>query len=77
MQLLGLGWFIDSGEEKFDIWLLEIYWFSITFVRGKFEFLKCQDWRIRVMHKQSPLDQNHFSAIRKSAIGYLSMEVCD
>ena len=48
MQLLRLGWFIDSDQEKFDIWLWEIDGFSITFVHGKFASPKCRDWRIRV-----------------------------
>ena len=74
MQLLRLGWFTDSDHEKFDIWLWEIYGFSIPFVRRKFASPKCQDWRIRVMHKQSTSDQNHCSVIRKHVIGYLSME---
>ena len=37
--------------KKFDTKLLEICGFSITFVRGKFESPKCEDWRIGVMHK--------------------------
>ena len=76
MQLLRLGWFIDSDWEKFDIWLWEIYGFSITFVRGKFESPKSQDWRTQVMHKQSISDQNHYSATQKRVIGYKSMEEC-
>ena len=74
MQLLRLGWFIDSDSEKFDIWLWETYGFSITFFQGKFAFPKCRDWRIRVMRKQSTSDQNHCSATRKHVIGRLLME---
>ena len=59
---------------KFDIWLLEIHGFSITFVRGKIASPKCQGWRIRVMHKQSTLGQNHCCATRRRVKGYLSME---
>ena len=40
MQLLRLGRFIDSDWEKFDIWLWEIYGFSITFVRVKIRVSK-------------------------------------
>ena len=40
---------------------------------GEKESPKCQDWRIRVMHKQSTLGQNLCYAIRKRVIGYLWM----
>ena len=62
------------GLGKFDIWLWEIYGFSITFVRRKFESPKCQDWSMRVMHKPSILGENHCYAIRKRLVGYLLME---
>ena len=47
---------------------------SITFVRGKFASPKCQDCRIRVMHKQCTSVQNHCSAIRMRVIGCLSTQ---
>ena len=40
---------------------------------GKFEFPKCQVWRIRAMHKPSILGRNHCCATRKLAIGSLSL----
>ena len=38
---------------------------------GKFEFPKCQDWRIRVMHKPSFSGQSHRCATRKRPTGFL------
>ena len=67
------GWFTDSGKEKSNIWLLEIFGCNIMFVEGKFESPKCQDWRIREMHKPSILGRNHCCATQKLAIGSLSV----
>ena len=40
---------------------------------GKFEFPKCQDWRILSMHKPCILGRNHFCTTRKRVIGSLSL----
>ena len=54
-QLQQSGWSTGLDLEKSDIWLLEIFGWNIMFVQGKFESPKCQDWRIRAMHKPSIL----------------------
>ena len=63
------GCFTGSDEEKSNIWLLEIFGCNIMFVEGKFESPKCQDWRIREMHKPSILGGNHCCATQKLAFG--------
>ena len=60
-------------SEQSDIWLLEIFGCNIMFVEGKFESAKCQDWRIRAMHKPSILRRNQCCATQKLAIGSLSV----
>ena len=67
------GWSTDPDWEKSDIWLLETCGCNTMLVQGKFEFPKCQDWRIRAMHKPSVLGRNHCCATRKLAIGSLSL----
>ena len=46
---------------------------STMLVQGKFDSPKCQDWRIRAMHKPSISGGNHCCATRKRVIGSLSL----
>ena len=63
-----LGWSTGSDWEKSDIWLLETCGCNTMLVQGKLEFPKCQEWRVRAMHKPSILGWNHCCATRKTCI---------
>ena len=69
-QLQQSGWSTGSDKEKFDTWVLEIFGCNISFVQGNFESPKCQDWRIRAMHKPSIMGRNHCCVTQKLAIGF-------
>ena len=54
------------GLEKSDVKQLETCGCNTMLVQGKFEFPKCQDWRLQAMHKPSILGQTHCRATRKA-----------
>ena len=49
-------------------------WVQLHVRSEEFESPKCQDWRIRVMHKRSTLGQNHCFASQKRVIWHLWMD---
>ena len=67
------GWSTGSDWEKSDIWLLETCGCNTMLVQGKFEFPKCQDGRIRAVHRPSILGWNRGCATRKLAVVSLSL----
>ena len=64
----GLGKVRHQAEG--DLWVQHVR-------SGKIRVSRVSGLEIRVMLKQSTLDQNHYCAVRNRAIGYLSMEGCN
>ena len=69
---IGMVHRLASGSSTFSCWRSLV---SASRSFGQISSLqKCQVWRIRLMHKQSTVGQNHCCAIRKRAIRYLWMD---